>query len=231
MISSPLFSMVAESMVMRRPITQVGCLSACSGVMAANCSSGSLPERSARGRQPDGLHLSVRAHPQALVHGVVLAVDGQDGHIALARCAGKNFARRHHALLVGQAHGLARQNGRVRRLQARPRPQWLKPQNPHPAAWSRPPCLPFREPLQRPLRRPAFSRAGKLAGQLFRGQRNQPADASGRPAQTLRPRCARQPARPPGSGRETAQRWRGCFGRWSRWNREWRVASKCLQVR
>ena len=41
MISSPLFSMVAESMVMRRPMTQVGCLSACSGVMVANWSSGS----------------------------------------------------------------------------------------------------------------------------------------------------------------------------------------------
>ena len=41
MTSSPLLSMVAESMVMRRPITHVGCLSACSGVMASNWSSGS----------------------------------------------------------------------------------------------------------------------------------------------------------------------------------------------
>ena len=87
MTSRPLFSMVAESMVMRRPITQVGCFSACSGVMAANWSSGSLAERPARSRQPDGLHFVVRAHAQALVHGVVLAVDGQDGHIALARGA------------------------------------------------------------------------------------------------------------------------------------------------
>ena len=42
MISSPLLSMVAGSMVIRRPITQVGCLSACSGVMEANSASGSL---------------------------------------------------------------------------------------------------------------------------------------------------------------------------------------------
>ena len=35
MISSPLFSMVAESMVIRRPITHVGCFNACSGVIRA----------------------------------------------------------------------------------------------------------------------------------------------------------------------------------------------------
>src|ERR1035441_1239285 len=41
MISSPLFNMEAESMVMRRPMTQVGCLRARSGVMEANWSNGS----------------------------------------------------------------------------------------------------------------------------------------------------------------------------------------------
>ena len=38
--SSPLLSIVAESIVIRRPITHVGCFSACSGVMVSNCSSG-----------------------------------------------------------------------------------------------------------------------------------------------------------------------------------------------
>ena len=40
MISKPLFIMVAESMVMRWPITQVGCLSACAGVMCSNSAAG-----------------------------------------------------------------------------------------------------------------------------------------------------------------------------------------------
>ena len=113
MISSPLFSMVAESMVMRRPITQVGCLRACSGVMRLELVERQLAERPAGGRQPDGLDLRVRADAHALVDGVVLAVDGQDGHVALAGGGGEDFAGRHHALLVGQADRLAGKDGRV----------------------------------------------------------------------------------------------------------------------
>ena len=117
MISRPLLSMVAESMVMRRPITHVGCFSACSGVMEANCSSGVW-----RNGPPEAVSQMiftswVPAHAHALVHGVVLAVDGQDGHIALAGRGGEDFARCHHAFLVGQAHGLAGQNRGMRRLQ------------------------------------------------------------------------------------------------------------------
>ena len=41
-ISKPLFIMVAESIVMRWPITQVGCFSACSGVMCSKSASGVL---------------------------------------------------------------------------------------------------------------------------------------------------------------------------------------------
>ena len=73
--SSPLFSIVAESMVMRRPITHVGCFSACSGVMFANCSSGSC-----RNGPPDAvsryvaeLHLGKR--PAAAADLAVLRVD------------------------------------------------------------------------------------------------------------------------------------------------------------
>ena len=86
--------------------------------MCANWSSGSLPERPAGGGQPDGLDFLVRADAQALVDGVVLAVDGQDGHVALARGGGEDFAGGHHALLVGQAHGLAGQDGGVRGFEA-----------------------------------------------------------------------------------------------------------------
>ena len=37
----------------------------------------------------------------------MFAVDGQHGHIAVAGCGGENLAGGNHALLVGQAHGLA----------------------------------------------------------------------------------------------------------------------------
>jgi hypothetical protein len=50
--------------------------------------------------------------------GVVLAVDGQDGDVALAGGRGEDFAGGHHALLVGQADGLAGQDGRVGGFQA-----------------------------------------------------------------------------------------------------------------
>ncbi len=51
------------------------------------------------------------------MHRVVLAVDGQNGHFAFARCGGKNFAGGNHALLVGETNRLAGQNRRVRSLQ------------------------------------------------------------------------------------------------------------------
>ena len=76
-----------------------------------------LPEWPAGGCQPDGLHLGVRAHAQALMDRVVFAVDGQNRHIAFARRGGQNLAGRNHALLVGQSERFAGQNRRVRRLQ------------------------------------------------------------------------------------------------------------------
>ncbi len=53
----------------------------------------------------------MRAHAQALVDGVVLAVDGQDGDVALAGGGGEDFAGGYHALLVGQANGLTGEDG------------------------------------------------------------------------------------------------------------------------
>ena len=53
MISRPLLSMVAESMVMRRPMTQVGCLSACSGVMCGEVCERRVAEGAAGGGEPE----------------------------------------------------------------------------------------------------------------------------------------------------------------------------------
>ncbi len=50
--------------------------------------------------------------------GVVFAVDGQDGDIALAGGAGEDLASGHHALFVGQADGFASEDGGVRGFKA-----------------------------------------------------------------------------------------------------------------
>src|SRR5579863_4323252 len=52
-----------------------------------------LAERAARGGEPDGLDFIVSADAQALVDGVVLAVDGQDRHVEAAGGGGEDFAR------------------------------------------------------------------------------------------------------------------------------------------
>ncbi len=61
--SKPLFISVAESMVMRRPIFQVGWFSACSTVMLANSAARGVQERPAGGGQPDALNF-VRRPPR-----------------------------------------------------------------------------------------------------------------------------------------------------------------------
>ena len=78
-----------------------------------------LAEWSAGGRQPDGFDLGVRADAQALMDGIVFTVDGQDGNVALTGGRGEDFAGGNHALLVGQADGLAGQNCRVRGFESR----------------------------------------------------------------------------------------------------------------
>ena len=113
MISRPLLSMVAESMVMRRPITQVGCFSACSGVMEANCSSGSW-----RNGPPEAVSQMVltsacaptRMHWWTALCSLSM---GRMGTLRSRAARGEDFAGGHHALLVGQADRLAGQDGGV----------------------------------------------------------------------------------------------------------------------
>ena len=119
MTSKPLFNMVAESTVMRRPMTQVGCLSARSGVMAANSSSGKCRNGPPEAVSQMVLTSAVGSDAEALMDGVVLAVDRQDRHVALAGGAGEDFAGGHHAFLVGQPDRLSGQDGRMRGLKAR----------------------------------------------------------------------------------------------------------------
>jgi hypothetical protein len=180
-----------------------------------------LAERPAGGREPDGLDLSVRADAQALVDGVVLAVDGQDGDVALAGGGGEDFAGGHHALLVGQADGLAGQDGGVGGFEAgdaddgRDDEIRLGQGGAGDGACG---AVDDFDAGDAGL----FEARGELAGQFFGGQRDDlrpPADGLREGFVEVAPGGQRGDL---SSGRETARRWRGCFGRWSRWNREWR---------
>src|SRR5579863_10335099 len=72
-----------------------------------------LAERAARGGEPDGLDFVVGAGAQALVDGVVLAVNGQDRDAEAAGSGGEDFAGGDHALLVGEADGLSGEDSGV----------------------------------------------------------------------------------------------------------------------
>jgi hypothetical protein len=61
----------------------------------------------------------VSADTQALVDRVVLAVDGQDGNIALAGGCGQDFAGGNHAFLVGQADWFSGEDGRMGGFESR----------------------------------------------------------------------------------------------------------------
>ena len=106
--SSPLFMSVAESIVIFRPIDQVGWQSASSRVMRSKVSRGRV-----RKGPPDAVSTSRRtsagtAAVQALVQRAVLAVDRQQAAAVGARLRDHQLARHHQRLLVGERHVLAR---------------------------------------------------------------------------------------------------------------------------
>ena len=115
MISRPLLSMVAESTVMRRPMTQVGCLSACSGVMVTKSASGVLRKGPPEAVSQICLTPSdwVRRRAGHLVDGVVLGVDGQQYCVMLASGGEDEIAGGDEAFFVGEADGFAGEDGSV----------------------------------------------------------------------------------------------------------------------
>ena len=195
MTSRPLFSMVAESMVMRRPITQVGCLSACSGVMPANWSSGGWrngPPEAVSQMVLTSLCAPTRRHWCTALCSLSM---GRMGTLRSRAAAVRiSPAATMHSLLArptacrpGWPHGW---------LRVRQRPQSPRPQSPLREAWSRQPCPRCREQLRCP-RRPPGAAARKICRPALRWPSKPPAAASARPAQRPRRGCGRRPARPP----------------------------------
>ncbi len=118
MTSKPLFIMVAESMVMRWPMTQVGCLRAWAGVMWAKSAAGVL--RKGPPEAVSQIWATSRGAPprMALVDGVVFAVDGEEGYVVGAGGGDDEVAGGDEALLVGEADGFAGEDGGVGGLEA-----------------------------------------------------------------------------------------------------------------
>ena len=105
--SRPLFISVAESIVIFGPICQVGCFSASFGGHLVETRRRPAAEGPARRREDQAPQLARPAAVQALVDGVVLAVDRQNRDAAAARRVHDETAGHHQHFLVGEANRLA----------------------------------------------------------------------------------------------------------------------------
>ena len=74
---------------------------------------GRVAEGAARGREPDLSDLGGGAAAHALMDGVVLGVDGEEGDVAVAGGGDDELAGGDEALLIGEADGLAGEHGGV----------------------------------------------------------------------------------------------------------------------
>ena len=119
--SSPLFTMVAELIVTTGPMSQVGCLSASSGVTSASSSRRRPRNAPAAGGQHQPPHLGPRPAAQALRQRRVLGVDRDD----LPRPRHRGLDQRaagDERLLVGQREGTAGSAARPASAPARATP-------------------------------------------------------------------------------------------------------------
>ena len=118
-ISSPLFSIVAESIVIRRPITHVGCFNACSGVMPAKSAKGVF-----RNGPPEAVSQMVFTSVCAptRMHWCTALCSLSIGRIGTLRSRAAAVrispAATMHSLLA-RPDRLSRKNRRVRRLKSR----------------------------------------------------------------------------------------------------------------
>ena len=92
---------------MRWPMTQVGCLRACCGRDVVEVGEGCVAEGATGGGEPDLLDFGGGSSAHALVDGVVLGVDGEEGDVVFFCGGDDEFAGGDEALLVGEADGFA----------------------------------------------------------------------------------------------------------------------------
>ena len=174
MTSRPLFMSVAESIVMRAPIAQVGCRSACSGRHLGQLGRRAPAERAAAGRHDQRLDRVGLLARQQLLQRRVLGIDRQQLRAAARERLPHERAARDEALLVGERDvdaGLERGQRGVETRRADDGVEHdVRPALGRPAA-------------RRPRGRPARAR---------RSARAPPRPPRGRPARS----CARRGARP-----------------------------------
>src|SRR5579859_5215565 len=78
-----------------------------------------IEKRAAAGREPDALDFADPSATHALVHGVVLAIDGKQRLALAARLGGDQFTRGDQAFLVRETYGFAGAHGFVCRFESR----------------------------------------------------------------------------------------------------------------
>ncbi len=185
---------------------------------------GGVAEGATGGGEPDLFHLGGRAAAHGLVDGVVLAVDGQEGYVVGAGGGDDEVAGGDEAFLVGEADGLAGEDGGVGGFEAGDADDGGD------------------DEVDVGVRGDGDGAGGAVEdfdagdagfaeaelegfGEGLGGER----DESGAPALGLFEGDFKVGAGGEGDGGvavwETAGRWRGCSGRWSRWSPGLRVSS------
>src|SRR5471032_3071787 len=121
--SKPLFISVAQSIVMRLPIRQVGCFRACWGVTNASASLGVLrkgPPEAVRMSFETCCRLPARRHwcAQALVRAVVFAIHRQQLSLMFPDGVHHQLASGHQHFLISQPHSFPQTYRLIGRFQA-----------------------------------------------------------------------------------------------------------------
>ena len=117
-ISRPLLNMVAESMVILRPITHEGCFRRLFDRDASEVFERRLPERSTRGGQDQASHRVGRATVEALENCRMFAVDRQHVHAVFSCLGHDDFAGHDEDFLGGHGDVLPSPNRSECRLQS-----------------------------------------------------------------------------------------------------------------
>jgi len=181
MISRPLFSIVAESMVMRWPMTRWDASGPARGDIGEDF------ERSLAEGPPDAVSqiCFTSAAVPTLMHwwmALLFRVNGQQRDVAFAGVAGKDLARRYHALFVGQPTGFSGRELRRGSL-SRPATPTMAETTKSTSAWVAQATLPaVPQSTSTPVNAGGSQAAGKVQRPALRWQGKSIEVANGEPA-------------------------------------------------